>query len=182
MQLDVAKVRPAWKRSLAIGVLLITLGGAGGPALGQMRDRDRPTPSGLPVPRWVSLKFDKVLARSGPGEDYGVVWVFHARNLPVQIVEETREWRKVCEPEGGSAWVHRRTVDGRRTLFRAAAGDLPLRADPKAGSALGVRLRGRAIADFDRAEGDWVKLKVDGRGGWARAGELWGAADAAQCR
>lgn len=153
-----------------------------GAAPARARDPDRPTPSGLPVPRWVSLKFEEVRARSGPGDDYAVVWVYHARGLPVQVVEETREWRKICDPDGGSAWVNRRLTDGRRTLYRAAPGDLPFRDQPKDQAGLVARLTSRAVADFDRAEGDWVRLRAGGRTGWARAAELWGAAESAQCR
>ena len=60
---------------------------------------DRPTPSGLPVPRYVSLKFDKVNARSGPGDDHRLLFVYRVRGLPMQVVAETAEWRRVCDPE-----------------------------------------------------------------------------------
>jgi SH3-like domain-containing protein len=146
------------------------------------RERERPSPSGLPVPRWVSLKFDEVNARAGPGEDYGVVWTYRARRLPVQIVEETREWRKICDPDGGSAWVRKSALDGRRTLFRAAAGDLVLRRRPAKDAAVAAQLRGRSIVDLDGASGDWRRVKADGVAGWAEASQLWGAAEAQQCR
>src|SRR5271167_1431147 len=94
-------------------------------------DRDRPTPSGLPVPRYVSLKFDAVNARAGPGDDHRLLWVFHARGLPVQVVAETDEWRRVCDPDGGLSWVHRRTTDGRRTVMRTQPGPAAIRLRPR---------------------------------------------------
>ena len=63
----------------------------------------RQTPSGLPVPRYVTLKFDQVNARAGPGDDYPARWVYRVPDLPVQVVAETADWRKVCDPEGGSS-------------------------------------------------------------------------------
>ncbi len=167
------------KRLLVLSLALAALAAAGPTGA---HDPDRPTPSGLPVPRWVSLKFEEVRARAGPGDDYDVVWTFHAKGLPVQVVEETREWRKVCDPQGGSAWVHRRTTDGKRTLFRNAEDDVALRTAPKDGAGLVARLRAHAIADFDRAQGDWIRLSVGGKKGWAKASDFWGGADAAQCR
>jgi SH3-like domain-containing protein len=146
------------------------------------RERDRPAPSGLPVPRWVSLKFDEVNARAGPGEDYGVVWVYRARRLPVQIVEETREWRKICDPDGAAAWVRKTALDGRRTLFRAASGDLALRRRPAKDAAVAATLRGRSIVDLDGSDGDWRRVKADGATGWAEASQLWGALESAQCK
>ena len=46
----------------------------------------RQPPSGQPVPRYVSLKFDKVYARAGPGEDHQLLWVYQAKGLPVQVI------------------------------------------------------------------------------------------------
>src|ERR1700741_4343563 len=92
---------------------------------------DRPTPSGLPVPRYVSLKFDKVNARSGPGDDPRLFWISRFRGLPVQVVAETAEWRRICDPEGELVWVHKRTTDGRRTAMNMQATPAPLRRRPK---------------------------------------------------
>ena len=92
---------------------------------------DKTTPSGLPVPRYVSLKFAEVNARAGPGDDSRLLWVYRAKGLPVQVVAETDEWRRICDPEGGLAWVHKRTTDGRRTVMRLAAGPLPLHSAAK---------------------------------------------------
>lgn len=145
-------------------------------------DKDRPTPSGLPVPRYVSLKFDTVNARSGPGDDYKLQWVYRARGLPVQVVAETDEWRRICDPDGGLAWVHKRTTDGRRTAMRTAPGPLPIHAKPTDNSRMVAYLARRAIAPLDRCKGDWCKLKAGGKEGWARASLFWGAAEAPQCR
>lgn len=146
------------------------------------RPADRPTPSGLPVPRWVSLKFDEVNARAGPGDDHRAVWTFRARGLPLQVVAETAEWRKVCDPEGGSAWVHRRTVDGRRTVFLPAARELPLRSRPRIDATIRARLAPRATATLDRCDKGWCRIKVGDVRGWAPQTALWGTAERAQCR
>jgi SH3-like domain-containing protein len=148
----------------------------------QAWERDRPTPSGLPVPRWVSLKFDEVNARAGPGDDYDVVWVFRARRLPVQIVEETREWGKICDPDGKSSWVRRTALDGRRTLYRQAGEPLALRRRPNPDAPVAAELRAGSIVDLDKVQDDWRRVKVDGVTAWAAADQLWGAIAAPQCR
>ena len=82
---------------------------------------ERQTPSGMAVPRYVSLKFDKVNARSGPGDDHKLLFVYKVRGLPLQVIAETSEWRRVCDPEGTLAWVHKRVTDGRRTTMNTTA-------------------------------------------------------------
>ena len=81
----------------------------------------RPTPTGLEVPRWISLKSDKVSARQGPGMDHRILWQYRARHLPVQVIAETREWRKICDPEGSVAWIHRTVASGVDISFVAPA-------------------------------------------------------------
>jgi SH3-like domain-containing protein len=43
-------------------------------------------------------------------------------------------------------------------------------------------MQAHALADLDRCDKDWCKIKVGGASGWTPAGEVWGAADAPQCR
>lgn len=143
---------------------------------------DRPTPSGLPVPRYVSLKFDEVNARAGPGDDHKRVWVYRVRGLPVQVVAETFEWRRICDPEGGVAWVHRRTTDGRRMVMRTAATPAPLRKSPRDEARVFAYLNARSLAALDRCKDGWCRIRVDGVTGWAPASDLWGADERPQCR
>lgn len=142
----------------------------------------RETPSGLPVPRYVSLKFDSVNARSGPGDDHRLLWVFHAKGLPVQVVAETAEWRRICDPDGTLAWVHKRTTDGARTVMRTAAGTTPIRDAPRANAVPLAFLAARAPAGLDKCDKGWCRVQVGRVKGWVEAAAVWGTNDAAQCR
>ena len=146
------------------------------------RAGDRPTPSRLPVPRWVSLKFDKVNARGGPGDDYPAVWTYHAKGLPVQVVAETREWRKVCDPDGGTAWIHRRTTIGERTVFHRGGQLLPIRSNPRDSARTWALLAVRGIARLDRCNKGWCLIQAGKAKGWARASSLWGLSERRVCR
>lgn len=140
------------------------------------------TPSGMEVPRYVSLKYGEVNARVGPDEAHRLLWIYKAKGLPVQVVAETREWRRICDPEGNLAWVHKRTTDGRRTAMRVQPTPLALRAQPKADARISAYLAGRSTAGLDRCEKGWCKLKADGESGWVPQGEIWGAAPQVQCK
>ncbi len=41
--------------------------------------------TGMPVPRFASLKSDEVNMRSGPGQRYPIVWVYKRKAMPVEI-------------------------------------------------------------------------------------------------
>ena len=142
---------------------------------------ERPTPSGLPVPRWVTLKFGEVNARNGPGDEHRTLWVYRAKGLPVQVVAETREWRRVCDSDGQMAWVHRRVTDGRRAAMNTSGEPLALHAKAQAGAAVRAYLAPGALAGLDECEGGWCRLEAPGASGWARADRLWGTAETAGC-
>ena len=145
-------------------------------------DKDRPTPSGLPVPRYVSLKFAECNARSAPADDSRLLWVYRVRGLPVQVVAETNEWRRICDPEGGLAWVHKRTTDGRRTTMNTSTAAVAMLKRPKEGYKAAAYLNPKALAALDRCEKGWCKIKADHASGWVQEGALWGTTDGPQCR
>ncbi|HYG26876.1 MAG TPA: SH3 domain-containing protein [Caulobacteraceae bacterium] len=162
---------------LLIGAALTLLAGG---ALAQDAS-NRPTPSGLPVPRYVTLKFGEVNARAGPGDDHRLLWVYKARGLPVQVVAETRDWRRVCDPKGGLAWVHSRTIDGRRNVLGLTP-PAPIRSKARDDGRIVAYLRPLAPAALDRCKDGWCRIKVEKVKGWVTQRSVWGATEAPQCR
>ncbi|WP_292099954.1 SH3 domain-containing protein [Brevundimonas sp.] len=141
----------------------------------------RPTPSGQPVPRWLSLKSDEVRARFGPGLDYRILWEYRASGLPVQVVAETAEWRKICDPEGGVAWVHRSVVSSRRSAFNASDAEVPIRAAPSATAPLRARLSPHALVALEDCEDGWCEVRVRRMRGFVRQQDVFGAQERALC-
>ena len=172
-------------RPVLLGGLALILS-ACGEHVGEGRDcpqaaRSR-TVSGFCVPRWVSLKRGEVYARKGPGADYPALWVYRVKGLPVQVVGETNDWRRVCDPGGGAAWVHRSMVDGRRMVMALGAVPVPLYRKPGGGGPEAGLLNARALAALGRCQGPWCKVRAGGVAGWLGASQVWGLAAAAQCR
>jgi SH3-like domain-containing protein len=143
---------------------------------------DRPTPSGLPVPRYVSLKYNTTNARVAPGDDMRLLWVYRVKGLPVQVIAETREWRRICDPDGGLSWVHKRLTDGRRTALRLDLQPVAIHKHPNAQSPVAAYLKPRALASLDRCENKWCRIEVDKVQGWVPSDEIWGANETPQCR
>jgi len=140
------------------------------------------TVSGFCVPRWVSLRHGEVMGRKGPGKDYPAQWVYHVEGLPVQIVAETEEWRRICDPDGGVTWVHRSEIDGRRSVMSRATVMTPIRRAPDPAAKEVGLLNARALAPLKRCKGDWCEVKVGRVEGWISTDQMWGVAPDRQCR
>src|SRR6202000_200765 len=73
------------------------------------------TTSGLPVPRYVSLKSDRVNVRIGPTKDNDVAWIYTRSALPVEITAAYENWRRVRDSEGAEGGGYHFVRSGRRT-------------------------------------------------------------------
>lgn len=134
------------------------------------------------IPRWAALKFGQVNARAGPGDTSRILFVYRTRGLPVQILAETREWRRVCDSDGSLSWVKATAVTERRTVMRKVNAPLPLRADPAPASRVVAYMAGRSIAELQGQHAGWRKVRAGGRSGWLPASDVWGTDNRPQCR
>jgi SH3-like domain-containing protein len=150
-------------------------------AAGNTMPDGRPTPSGQPVPRWLSLKSDEVRARAGPGLDYRILWEYRATGLPVQVVAETSDWRKICDPEGAVAWVHRSVVSSRRNVFNPSEEALAIRARRSERSPVLAHLSPHALVSVETCEAGWCEVRARRLSGWVREESVFGAHTAALC-
>jgi SH3-like domain-containing protein len=139
------------------------------------------TPSGQPVPRFVSLKFAKINGRAGPGLAYPIRWVYQRKGLPVRVIAETEEWRRIEDPEGSVSWVLRRMVDGKRTGIVRPARDMRvgLHVKPESSARVIAWASDGVIVDITDERQGWREIKSGRFKGWVPAAELWGAENAA---
>ncbi|ACB94162.1 SH3 domain-containing protein [Beijerinckia indica] len=135
------------------------------------------TASGLPLPRYVSLKSDRVNLREGPSKDHRTTWVFQRAGLPVEITAEFETWRKIRDSEGSEGWVLHSLLSGRRTALIAPwkkGEEFPLYEKPSDHSALRAKLQANVIAGVRRCDGTWCRLTGDGFDGYLQQALLWG--------
>jgi SH3-like domain-containing protein len=134
--------------------------------------------SGLPVPRFVSLKSDKVNMHIGPAKTYDVKWLYQRAGLPVEIIAEFETWRRIRDAEGTEGWVYHSLLSGRRTgmVTAKAADDLvPLYDKPDDKGAVTARLERGVVASVKRCSGEgWCFVAGRGFEGYVQQTRLWG--------
>lgn len=130
--------------------------------------------TGLPIPRFVSLKSDEAYLRSGPGQRYPIEWVYQKKRLPVEIIQEFEHWRKIRDPEGGEGWMHSPLLSGRRTGLIRAESPVIFRDKPDASARIVARAEPGVIVDLSRCEGAWCRVGAGGYSGWLQRNFIWG--------
>ncbi|MBT3237212.1 MAG: hypothetical protein HOK06_05465 [Rhodospirillaceae bacterium] len=132
--------------------------------------------SGLPLPRYVSLRADQVNMRTGPGVQYPVDWVYQRSGLPVEIIAEYRTWRKIRDWQSTQGWVHQSMLAGKRMVI-VTGKKRTLRRDPDAKSPTIAYMESGAIAELAECPtgGGWCRLEAGNTSGWLRKVEFWGA-------
>ncbi|WP_425353856.1 SH3 domain-containing protein [Ancylobacter gelatini] len=133
--------------------------------------------SGLPVPRFLSLKADKTNVRSGPTKDHAVAWVFTRAGLPVEVTAEFETWRRIRDADGAEGWVYHSMLSGRRTALVGPwlkDGPTPLYANPDADSAVRARLEPGVLGKLDKCDGKWCHFFDNGFDGFIEQEKLWG--------
>jgi len=129
--------------------------------------------SGLPIPRFASLRSDEVNVRTGPGSRYPVDWVFKRKAMPVEIVAEYENWRKIRDWQGASGWVHQSLLTGKRS-FIISAKTASLYKTPAASADVVARLEPEVMGEIRSCAGDWCRVKVSGVNGWIERHGMWG--------
>jgi SH3-like domain-containing protein len=143
--------------------------------------------SGLALPRFVSLKVDRVNLRQGPGTDYPTAWVYHRAGLPVEILKEFEGWRQIRDSDGATGWVQGIMLSGRRTALISpwalkpgaaksdtAAGPIDVRDDDRADARTVALVEPGVVAGVLGCNGQWCRISAGDIRGFVEQVKLWG--------
>ena len=129
--------------------------------------------TGLPLPRFVSLKSNKVNLRRGPGLDYKIDWVYKRKHLPLMIVSEFGHWRQVIDFEGYSGWIYKDLLSGSRYII--VNNEETLLRNKATFDSLGKAiLKRELVAKLIDCEGLWCFIRIRNMRGYVLAEHIWG--------
>jgi len=177
--------RDGGRRRVLAYVLALVLGAF--PATDPAAQGAAPAPEaagGPQVPRFVSLKSDRVNLRQGPGTEYPTAWVFRRVGLPVEVIKEFEGWRQVRDAEGTTGWVLGSMLSGRRTAVilpwevKVGQGQQTmavLRDDDSARAGEVAQVEAGVLASIISCDGKWCRVSVGGFRGYIEQVKLWGA-------
>lgn len=162
-------------KALLSACLLSTLLALPGPVAAQAETGA----TGLPLPRFVSLKAGRANMRVGPGRDYQVDWTFTRRGLPLEVVQEFDNWRKVRDSEGSEGWILHTLLSGNRTALvkpweKQHGKTVTLHNTPSASARAIARIEPGSLAAVNECEKGWCQIGVGEFNGYVKQAQLWG--------
>lgn len=140
----------------------------------EARGETRIGDSGLPVPRFVSLKSGEVYMREGPSPQHKVEWVYVRRGLPVEVIAEYDVWRRIRDAEGVTGWVHKGMLDGRRSVLMTAGGNVPLRESPAPDAPVIAYAEAGVVAKLKACGGAFCEIEAKSIDAYVTRDRIWG--------
>lgn len=128
----------------------------------------------LPLPRYVSIRSDKAYARAGPALRYPIKWIYKRDGLPVEIVQEFDNWRKIRDFEGEEGWVHMSLLSGERTALVMGDALVSMREGFSQNARLVARIEPMVVASLEKCSEGWCRIEAGGYRGWVQRNSLWG--------
>lgn len=129
--------------------------------------------SGLPVPRFISLSASEANLRTGPSEQYPILWVFVRRGTPLEVTAEYGAWRRVRDVDGTVGWMHSALLSGTRTALLTGT-VRTLFAEPSVNANEILKAEAGVLATIDTCSSGWCRINIRGRVGWLPQEHMWG--------
>jgi SH3-like domain-containing protein len=133
--------------------------------------------SGLPVPRFVSLKSNEVYLREGPSPQHKVEWVYVRRGLPVEVIAEYDVWRRIRDADGVVGWVHKGMIDGRRSVLMTGSSDIAMRDAAAADGAIVAYAKPGVVARLKSCGGSFCTVEAKSIEAYVSRDRVWGVYD-----
>jgi SH3-like domain-containing protein len=129
--------------------------------------------TGLPIPRFVSVRPDEANVRTGPGLNYPIKWVMVRKDMPVEIINEYNHWRKIRDIQNDEGWIHKGMLSGhRKGLIKG--GDKKMYKSSSLNSSIVAVLEGGVIVDVKNCSNDFCEIEVEKVEGYIEKSSLWG--------
>ena len=137
------------------------------------RDPSKGAVTGLPIPRYVSLKGTEGNARRGPGLTHRIDWVFTREGMPLKITAEYEHWRRVEDADGAGGWIHYMLLSGVRSVL-VTKDMAEAHSAPDMGSDVLFQNELNVVGRLVQCLPDWCRIMVEGEKGWLPKEDLWG--------
>ncbi len=125
-------------------------------------------------PYFVSIKDGIAYMREGPGENYRIKWIYHRKNLPMEVTAVFEGWRRVKDMDGEVGWIHEALLSRERTALILGRRDVAVRRTADAASDVVAQAEPGVIGRLVGCTASSCEMRFEGSRGWVDRDRLWG--------
>ena len=126
------------------------------------------------LPRFSSIKSNKVYVRSGPDKSYPIKWVFTKSSEPVEVVASFDHWRRIKDKYGDGGWVHMSMLSSKRSVILNGDSLRLMYNKDNIKSKVIAKLSPDLRCGLKKISDKWCLLDCAGKKGWVQKEYLWG--------
>ena len=119
---------------------------------------------------YLTLKYNKVNVRYGPGRDYPIKYVYNKKNLPVKVIDKKENFRKIIDFKKNSGWIH---TSKKNKSFILLEDQILFSKPTKHSKPLFKIAKGRLLI-VKKCKKNWCRVKTENFLGWVKTNEIWG--------
>ena len=121
---------------------------------------------------FLMLKNSKVNVRIGPGFDYRIKFIYKKKHLPVKIIDNKENFRKIIDHKKNSGWIHISQLKKINSVIPLK--DKILFKKPSNFSKPLVKIKKGRVLIVQKCEEKWCKIKTEKFKGWIKNKDVWG--------
>lgn len=127
-----------------------------------------------PLPYYASISAAKARMRTGPARIYPASWLYQRVDLPVRVIGEFKEWRKIEDPDGTQGWMQGNLVSSARTAVVHGAQPVAMLDRPAPGGVILWHAAPGVVGRISHCGNGWCRFDVKGQAGFVEVAGLWG--------
>ena len=121
---------------------------------------------------FLTLRYDKVNLRQGPSRQYPIKIFYKKKFLPVLILDESDNFRKIRDHENNSGWIHWSQLKKINSIISLE--DKILFKKPSNFSKPLAKIKKGRLLILQKCDGKWCKIKTEKFKGWIKMENVWG--------
>ena len=123
--------------------------------------------------KFLSLKKKEVNLRQGPSKNHPIKLVYKKKYLPVEIIDNSDNWRKIKDFENNSGWIHISLLSGKKSALSLHNNSIIYSSNTTYSKPL-VRVEKGRLLFIKKCKLLWCKVSSGKYIGWIQKKSLWG--------
>ena len=122
---------------------------------------------------FLTLKYNRVKVRQGPSFEYPVKFIYKKKYLPIKIIDNKDNFRKITDLKNNNGWIHISQLSKKKSAINIHNLSIIFK-KPNIYSQPMAKLEKGKMVIVKKCKEDWCKIITNGYKGWIFKNYLWG--------